>query len=131
MNKTFYVTEIWILLKIFPKLADTSINLYGLLVNFTCIFFFIFFFLIPFFLRLVIKSHNEFLVIVQVVTETGFSRLVFFFVFCRRKVNAKKTLRLYLIEGTQFKSILIVCVVALGALNSTFYILSLQLYFNF
>lgn len=47
------------------------------------------------------------------------------------KVNANKTLRLCFIEGTQFKSILIVCVVALGALNSTLYILSLQVYFYF
>lgn len=34
-------------------------------------------------------------------------------------------------EEIQFKSILIICVVALGALNFTFYILSLQVYFYF
>ena len=34
-------------------------------------------------------------------------------------------------ENRQFKSTLIVCAVALGALNSTFYILSLQVYFYF
>lgn len=87
-----------------------------------------------FFLSLVIQNQNElnkFPGIVQVATET-LASLELVFVFCRRrKVNANKTLRLCFIEGTQFKSILIVCVVALGALNSTLYILSLQVYFYF